>query len=76
MLFGSAVGIVAGVLMPGHDPGGVVAAAALGAFGATSGGFIGRVLGMYQPGEVAGVIEATLGALLIVVVYRPIAANS
>jgi uncharacterized membrane protein YeaQ/YmgE (transglycosylase-associated protein family) len=73
ILFGLIVGLVAKLLMPGHDPGGIVMTTALGIVGAILGGFVGRLLGFYQAGEGAGYIMATLGAVLILLVYRRMA---
>jgi uncharacterized membrane protein YeaQ/YmgE (transglycosylase-associated protein family) len=56
--------------MPGQDPGGILVTAAIGIVGATVGGFIGRLHGMYQAGEGAGYVMATLGA--VVVLFRQI----
>ena len=42
ILFGLAVGVVAKLLMPGHDPGGFVITVLLGIAGAFFGGVIGR----------------------------------
>jgi uncharacterized membrane protein YeaQ/YmgE (transglycosylase-associated protein family) len=70
ILFGLIVGLVAKLVMPGHDPGGIVMTTALGIVGAILGGFVGRLLGLYQAGQGAGYIMATLGAVLILFVYR------
>jgi len=56
--------------MPGQDPGGILVTAAIGIVGAAGGGFIGRLLGMYQAGEGAGYVMATLVA--VVVLFRQI----
>ena len=72
ILFGLIVGLVAKLVTPGHDPGGVVMTTALGIVGAILGGFVGRLLGLYQAGEGAGYIMATLGAVLILFVYRQV----
>ena len=76
ILFGLIVGLVAKLVMPGHDPGGVVMTTALGIVGAMLGGFVGRLLGLYQAGEGAGYIMATLGAVLILFVYRRMAVRA
>jgi len=73
ILFGLVVGLVAKLVMPGHDPGGIVMTTALGIVGAILGGFVGRLLGFYKAGEGAGYIMATLGAVLILFVYRRMA---
>jgi uncharacterized membrane protein YeaQ/YmgE (transglycosylase-associated protein family) len=70
VLFGLVVGIVAKLVMPGRDPGGIIITILLGIVGALLGGFIGQALGLYQSGEPAGFIGATLGAILVLWVYR------
>lgn len=70
MLFGLIVGIIAKLVMPGRDPGGIFVTMLIGVVGAVLGGFIGRALGLYQPGEAAGFFVATLGAILLLFIYR------
>jgi uncharacterized membrane protein YeaQ/YmgE (transglycosylase-associated protein family) len=70
ILFGLVVGIVAKLLMPGRDPGGLIITTVLGIVGAVIGGFLGRTLGLYGPGEPAGFLMATLGAVVLLFIYR------
>lgn len=70
ILFGLVVGIVAKLLMPGRDPGGIIITIILGIVGALIGGFIGQALNLYEPGEPAGFVGATLGAILVLWIYR------
>jgi uncharacterized membrane protein YeaQ/YmgE (transglycosylase-associated protein family) len=70
ILFGLVVGIVAKLLMPGRDPGGFIITTILGIVGAVIGGFLGRSLGLYGPGEPAGFLMATLGAVVLLFIYR------
>jgi uncharacterized membrane protein YeaQ/YmgE (transglycosylase-associated protein family) len=70
VLFGLIVGIVAKLLMPGRDPGGMIITTLLGIVGAVIGGFLGRSLGLYGPGEPAGFLMATLGAVVLLLAYR------
>ncbi|MEO8347680.1 MAG: GlsB/YeaQ/YmgE family stress response membrane protein [Acidobacteriota bacterium] len=70
ILFGLVVGIVAKFIMPGRDPGGIIITIILGIVGALLGGFIGQALNLYEPGEPAGFVGATLGAILILWIYR------
>ena len=70
VLFGLVVGIVAKLLMPGRDPGGFIVTTLLGIVGAVIGGFLGRSLGLYGPGEPAGFLMATLGAVVLLFIYR------
>jgi uncharacterized membrane protein YeaQ/YmgE (transglycosylase-associated protein family) len=72
ILFGLVVGIVAKLLMPGRDPGGLIITTLLGIVGAVIGGFLGRSLGLYGPGEPAGFLMATLGAVVLLFIYRMI----
>ena len=68
------IGLVAGVLgkliMPGRDPGGFIVTILLGIAGALLAGFLGRSLGLYAPGQPAGWIAATIGAIIILILYR------
>jgi uncharacterized membrane protein YeaQ/YmgE (transglycosylase-associated protein family) len=70
MVFGLIVGIVAKLLMPGKDPGGFVITIVLGIVGALVGGFLGRALGLYEPGEAAGFLMSVGGAILVLFIYR------
>jgi uncharacterized membrane protein YeaQ/YmgE (transglycosylase-associated protein family) len=70
IIFGLIVGLIAKLLHPGKDPGGFIVTILLGICGALLGGFIGRALGLYGPGEGAGLIVSTLGAIVLLVVYR------
>jgi uncharacterized membrane protein YeaQ/YmgE (transglycosylase-associated protein family) len=72
ILFGLVVGIVAKLLMPGRDPGGLIITTLLGIVGAVIGGFLGRSLGFYGPGEPAGFLMALLGAVVLLFIYRMI----
>jgi len=70
ILFGLLIGLVAKLLMPGRDPGGFIVTMLLGIAGAVVGGFLGRAAGLYATGEPAGFVMATLGAILVLVIYR------
>ena len=76
IVFGLIVGVIAKLLMPGRDPGGMLVTIALGIAGALIAGFLGRALGWYLPGEPAGFIMATLGAILLLFMYRRFAARA
>ncbi len=69
-LFGLVVGIVAKLLMPGKDPGGIIVTALLGVVGAMLGGFIGQAAGLYAPGQPAGILMSVVGAVLVLFGYR------
>jgi uncharacterized membrane protein YeaQ/YmgE (transglycosylase-associated protein family) len=68
--FGLVVGVLAKVLMPGNDPGGFIVTVLLGIAGALVGGFLGRVMGLYGPNQVAGYIMSIVGAIILLALYR------
>jgi uncharacterized membrane protein YeaQ/YmgE (transglycosylase-associated protein family) len=70
IVFGAIVGIIAKLLMPGRDPGGFIVTILLGIAGALLAGWIGRVLGLYGPGEGAGYIMSIIGAVILLFIYR------
>lgn len=70
IVFGLVVGIVAKLLMPGRDPGGIVVTMLLGIVGAVLGGYVGRAMGLYGPNDAAGFLMSLLGAVALLVVYR------
>ena len=70
ILFGLVVGVIAKLLMPGRDPGGFILTVLLGIVGAVLGGWMGRALNLYGPGEPAGFVMATIGAIVVLALYR------
>jgi uncharacterized membrane protein YeaQ/YmgE (transglycosylase-associated protein family) len=70
ILIGLLAGALAKLIMPGRDPGGIIVTILLGIGGALVARFVGQALGLYAPGQPAGFIAATLGAIVILVVYR------
>ncbi len=70
IVFGLIVGIVAKFLMPGKDPGGFVITTLIGIVGAVIGGSLGRMAGLYAPGEPAGLIMSVIGAIVLLYLYR------
>lgn len=70
IVFGLIVGALAKLVMPGQDPGGIIVTILLGIVGAVLGGWIGQTMGFYGPGEPAGWLMATLGAIIVLAVYR------
>lgn len=74
IVLGLVAGLLAKIVMPGKDPGGILVTIVLGIGGAVVGGFIATALGF---GGVAGfdvrsVIIAALGAILLLAAYRAI----
>jgi uncharacterized membrane protein YeaQ/YmgE (transglycosylase-associated protein family) len=70
LLIGLIVGAVAKMLTPGKDPGGWIITIVLGIAGSYVGTFLGRSLGLYQEGQAAGFIASTVGAVLLLLLYR------
>ena len=70
IVFGLVVGIIAKLLMPCIDPGGFIVTFLLGIAGALIGGFLGRAMGFYGPGQSAGWIVSILGAIILLALYR------
>ena len=77
------VGLIAGVLakwiMPGKDPGGILVTMLIGIVGAVVGGFL---VGLVVPGDpisginITTILVATLGAIVLLAVYRWFAGRS
>jgi len=70
IVFGVVVGALAKLVMPGRDPGGIIVTMLLGIAGALLGGFLGRAMGLYGPGEAAGFLMSFLGAVILLILYR------
>jgi uncharacterized membrane protein YeaQ/YmgE (transglycosylase-associated protein family) len=72
-LLGLLIGIIAKLLLPGHDPGGIIVTGLIGLAGGFLGGWIGRALGWYAPGQPAGFGMSIVGAMALLLLYRFIA---
>lgn len=70
LLIGLVVGIVAKLLMPGRDPGGIIMTMLLGIAGAFVAQYIGQAAGWYQAGQPAGFIASVIGAIILLALYR------
>lgn len=70
IIVGFIAGVVAKLLMPGKDPGGCIITILLGIGGAFVATYLGKFLGIYEPGETAGFIGAVIGAVIILWLYR------
>ena len=70
------LGLVAGALakfiMPGKDPGGILATILIGIIGGIVGGFLGTFIGLgkIQSFDLGGIFIATAGAVLLLVIWR------
>jgi len=70
ILIGLVAGVLAKLLMPGKDPGGIIITMLLGIAGSVVANFLGSLVGFYQQGERAGLLASVVGAVLILAVYR------
>ncbi len=67
---GFLAGVVAKILMPGKDPGGLILTSLLGIAGSTLATFLGHHYGWYAVGRLPGFVAAVGGAFLILLAYR------
>lgn len=75
IIIGGIAGAVAKFLMPGRDPGGIIITILLGIAGSVVATWLGHQLGWYRYGEGAGFIGSVVGAVIILLAYRMIAAR-
>ncbi|MGE5797286.1 MAG: GlsB/YeaQ/YmgE family stress response membrane protein [Ignavibacteria bacterium] len=68
------IGLIAGALakfiMPGKDPGGIIITILIGIAGSVVFTYLGKFIGIYEVGEAAGFIGATIGAIILLAIYR------
>lgn len=80
LIWTAIIGLIAGLLakfiMPGKDPGGFWITMLLGVAGAFVANFLGTALGWYGAGHSAGLIGSTVGAILILLIYRMVKGKS
>ena len=76
IVVGLIVGALAKLVMPGHDPGGIIVTILLGIAGSLIAGWLGRAIGWYQPGQPAGFFASVIGAIIILAIYRLIIGRS
>jgi uncharacterized membrane protein YeaQ/YmgE (transglycosylase-associated protein family) len=75
IIIGFIAGVLAKFLMPGdkHEPSGFILTTLLGIVGAFLATYLGQALGWYGPDEGAGLIGATVGAILVLLIWGAIA---
>jgi uncharacterized membrane protein YeaQ/YmgE (transglycosylase-associated protein family) len=77
LIFWIIVGLIAGALakfiMPGDDPGGFIITILLGVAGAIVGGFLASLIGIGGGGTIWTIIIATIGAIILLAIYRAVA---
>jgi uncharacterized membrane protein YeaQ/YmgE (transglycosylase-associated protein family) len=69
-IIGLAVGVIAKLIMPGKDPGGIFVTMLIGIAGAFIGTFLGRAIGHYEPDQSAGFLMSLVGALVLLGAYH------
>ena len=74
VVIGLIAGVVARFLLPGpNNPNGFVLTAVLGIAGAFLSTSIGQSIGWYRPDQGAGLIGATIGAIIVLVIWHRLA---
>jgi uncharacterized membrane protein YeaQ/YmgE (transglycosylase-associated protein family) len=76
LIIGLIVGAIAKLIMPGHDPGGIIVTMLLGIGGSIVAGMLGRAAGWYAEGEPAGFLASVVGAVILLAIYRLIVGRS
>ena len=76
IIIGLLAGALARFIVPGKDAGGWIWSIILGIVGALVATFLGRAMGWYHEGESAGFIGATVGAILVLIVYHALRKRS
>ena len=70
-IVGLVAGFIARLIAPGpNNPSGFLLTCALGIVGAFVATFIGQSIGHYGPNEGAGIIAATIGAVLVLFIWH------
>ena len=73
IIVGGIAGVLAKLIMPGDDPGGIIVTILIGIAGGFLGGFITQnILGMGGGGFIWTVIVATIGAIILLAIYRAV----
>ncbi len=70
IIIGLIAGALAKLIMPGKDPGGIIITILIGIAGSFLFTYLGKFIGIYQEGEAAGFIGATIGAIILLALYR------
>jgi len=76
IIVGFIAGILARLLSPGpNNPSGFILTTVLGIAGAFLATAIGQFIGHYEPGQGAGYITATIGALVVLFIWNRLVAS-
>jgi uncharacterized membrane protein YeaQ/YmgE (transglycosylase-associated protein family) len=72
IIIGGIAGALAKLIMPGDDPGGIIVTILIGIAGAFIGGFLTSLLGIGSGGLIWTIIVATVGAIILLAIYRAV----
>ena len=76
ILIGFVAGVIAKFITPGdNEPSGFILTTILGIVGAVVATYLGQALGWYEAGEGAGLIGATVGAIVILLIWGAVASR-
>lgn len=74
IIIGFIAGVLAKLITPGdNEPGGFILTTILGIVGAFVATYLGQALGWYNAGEGAGLVGATVGAIIVLLIWGAIA---
>jgi uncharacterized membrane protein YeaQ/YmgE (transglycosylase-associated protein family) len=74
ILIGFIAGVLAKLITPGdNEPSGFILTTILGIVGAFVATYLGQALGWYNAGEGAGLVGATVGAIIVLLIWAAIA---
>ena len=74
ILIGFIAGVLAKLITPGdNEPSGFILTTILGIVGAFVATYLGQALGWYSAGEGAGLVGATVGAIIVLLIWGAIA---
>lgn len=74
ILIGFVAGVLAKLITPGdNEPSGFILTTILGIVGAFVATYLGQALGWYTAGEGAGLIGATVGAIIVLLIWGAVA---
>jgi uncharacterized membrane protein YeaQ/YmgE (transglycosylase-associated protein family) len=73
IIIGAIAGALGKLIMPGDDPGGIIVTILLGIAGAFVGGFLASLIGLGGGGWIWSIIIATIGAIILLAIYRAVA---
>ncbi len=74
LLFGLIAGALGKLLMPGDDPGGIIATIAIGIVGSIIGFYLFRAIGIGDDDkfDLGGLLGAVIGVMLLLGIYRAV----